>query len=67
MSSASFKRPGIKCEKCGMPFPLFLGMPDPPIKIEKLPDPFRAKCYLCSHEAIYPKSAIRTLATEGDH
>jgi predicted RNA-binding Zn-ribbon protein involved in translation (DUF1610 family) len=66
--SASFTRSGLECEKCGIPFSLFLAVRDM-VSIEKLSDPFSAKCPQCGHAATYPKSAIRTLGqpiTVGD-
>lgn len=42
MSSAGFKRPGLKCEKCGLPFALSMTGIVTTREIEKLPDPFRA-------------------------
>jgi hypothetical protein len=63
MSSAvGFTRPGLRCEKCGEPFSLFLGTGQD--RVEKLPDPFEAKCP-CGHVATYPKSAIYTLEARG--
>jgi hypothetical protein len=65
-SSAGFKRPGLKCVKCGVPFALTLAV-QPMESVKKLPDPFRAKCpsLICQHEATYPKSAIQTLVSVG--
>jgi hypothetical protein len=63
-SSAGFKRPGAACENCDKPFPLSLA-----IKgfrsVEKLPDPFVAKCYWCGHEGEYSKSDIHPLVSVG--
>ena len=63
-SSAGFSRPGLACERCGKGFSLVLGIEDFE-NIETLPDPFPAKCPLCSYEAIYPKSAIGVLLSVG--
>lgn len=63
-SSAGFNRPGAVCENCGKPFSLRLAIKDFK-SVEKLPDPFRAKCYGCGHEADYPKSAIGILTSIG--
>ena len=62
--SAGFKRPGLACVQCGLPFALTLAV-QPMELVEKLPDPFVARCPLCQHEATYPKSAIRTLVSAG--
>jgi hypothetical protein len=62
MSSAGFTRPGLKCDHCGLPFALSLGAGVIGSReVEKLPDPFQAKCPLCEHEATYPKSSISVL------
>jgi hypothetical protein len=61
MSSAGFKRPGLKCVKCGLPFALSLTGAISAKDVENLPDPFRAKCPMCQHEDTYPKSAIQIL------
>ena len=63
-SSAGFKRPGLKCVKCGLPFALSLIASNSP-KVKELPDPFPAKCLACGFEAIYPKSAIQSLVSVG--
>ena len=63
-SSAGFKRPGLKCAHCGLPFALTLAV-QPMSSVEKLPDPFQAKCPMCQHEATYSKSAIQTLVSVG--
>jgi hypothetical protein len=60
-SAAGFKRAGLKCVNCGLPFALRLAA-RPPVPVAKLPDPFPAKCPMCQHEATYPKSAIVVLA-----
>ncbi len=65
MSSAGFKRPGLKCEKCGLPFALSLIGAIGAKEVERLPDPFQAKCPMCQHEATYPKSAIQILVGVG--
>jgi DNA-directed RNA polymerase subunit RPC12/RpoP len=65
MIAAGFTRPGLQCVRCGEAFSLFLARPDAK-KVEELSDPFRAKCPLCGHEAIYPKSQIGTLAVVDD-
>lgn len=62
-SSASFTRPGLKCVKCDLPFALSLMAAE--IRVEKLPDPFEAKCPMCQHAATYPKSAIQILVGVG--
>ena len=59
-NAAGFKRPGVACQKCGAPFSLFLGVALYR-SVEKLPDPFSAKCPECGHEATYPKSQIGIL------
>lgn len=58
--SVGFTRPGLQCQNCQKPFSLFLARPDAK-KVGELSDPFPAKCPLCGHEAIYPKSEIGTL------
>jgi hypothetical protein len=58
--SAGFRRPGLSCANCGEPFALFLGV-EKMVSVEKLPDPFVAKCPQCDHQATYPKSAIGVL------
>ena len=63
MTSAGFTRPGLNCVKCGLPFALSLMASE--IRVEKLPDPFQAKCLACGHDATYPKSAIQTLVSVG--
>ena len=63
-SSAGFKRPGAACVNCNEPFSLFLAVKDFR-SIEKLLDPFQARCPMCGHEADYPKSAIGILASVG--
>ena len=66
MSSAGFNRPGIECLHCHQPFSLALGTGAMTTReVEKLPDPFLAKCPLCDQEATYPKDAIGTLAGLG--
>jgi hypothetical protein len=57
-SSAGFRRPALKCKKCGRPFPL-TG------RTEKLPDPFPAKCPACRQEGTYAKSDIQELMSVG--
>jgi hypothetical protein len=37
----------------------------PPKSVEKLPDPFLAKCLACQHEAYYPKSGIEMMVSTG--
>lgn len=64
MSAAGFKRPGLACEKCGAAFSLFEGT-EKHRSVEGLPDPFRAKCPECGHEATYPKSSIGILVAVG--
>jgi hypothetical protein len=62
--SAGFRRPGLSCADCGEPFALFLAV-EGMISVEKLPDPFLAKCPLFGHHAAYPKSAIGVLVAVG--
>jgi hypothetical protein len=70
-SAAGFIRPGLQCEKCGLPFSLFLGTNGAESqgleedRVARLPDPFEAKCWSCQHVATYPKSAIRVLVAVG--
>lgn len=59
--SGVFKRPGVACANCDEPFSLLLTTEDF-VSVEKLPDPFHAKCPACQHRSTYPKSAIRVLA-----
>ena len=61
MSGTGFTRPGLKCEHCGLPFALSLTGVMGDRDLKNLPDPFRAKCPMCQHEAIYPKSSIQAL------
>ena len=63
--ATGFKRPGLECAKCGEAFALGLAAVKNFQSVEKLPDPFQAKCPDCEEEASYPKSAIRTLAAVG--
>jgi hypothetical protein len=64
MSNAGFTRPAVKCEKCGVPFSLTLGVRDMK-SVKELPDPFLAKCPACGHQANYPKPAIQILVGVG--
>ena len=63
-SSAGFKRAGVACANCGVPFSLFLGV-EQMKSVEKLSDPFQAKCPECGDEATYRKSSIETLVAVG--
>jgi hypothetical protein len=65
MSSAGFTRPGIKCEHCGLPFSLSLTGAIGAREVKRLPDPFEAKCPMCDHTAMYPKSSIQALVAVG--
>jgi len=66
MSSAGFVRPGLNCEKCGLPFALSLGAGLVTQRdIERAPDPFPATCHMCKHQGSYPKSAIQPLVSTG--
>jgi hypothetical protein len=66
MSSAGFARPGLKCEKCGLPFALSLGAGlVTPRDIENAPDPSAATCPMCKHEGSYPKTAIQLMVSTG--
>ena len=58
MSSAEFKRPGLVCEKCDLPFALEMFAVQDMESVETLPDPFPAKCPACQHQSTYPKSSI---------
>jgi hypothetical protein len=62
--SAGFRVRGATCETCSEPFSLFRAVNDFQ-SIEKLPDPFSAKCPKCAHEADYPKSAIVVVVSIG--
>ena len=64
-SSPSFKRQGLSCAECGAPFALSPNLLQVE-SIQKLSDPFRAKCPECGHEATYPKSAIQILVAVGN-
>jgi hypothetical protein len=57
------ERPGVNCERCGDGMPLFLAV-DNFETVEKLADLFSAKCPLCDHQGMYPKSAIQILRSE---
>jgi hypothetical protein len=63
-SSAGLKRPGVTCGNCNGPFSLFLAVQDM-VSVERLTDPFDAKCPLCGHQASYPKSSIGILVAVG--
>lgn len=65
MSSATFRRPGLKCQKCGLPFALSLTGTVSASDIEKLPDPFDATCSICGHVDSYPKADIQPLVSTG--
>jgi hypothetical protein len=62
--SAGFKRPGVQCVHCLEPIALLLAVEDF-VSVEKLPDPFPAKCPLCEQEATYSKSTIGIVASVG--
>jgi hypothetical protein len=66
MSGAGFVRPGLRCEKCGLPFALSL-VADvfSERDLKKLSDPFEARCPMCKHQATYPKSSILPLMDTG--
>jgi hypothetical protein len=65
MTVAGFNRPGVTCEHCEKPFPLFLAHPD--VKnVTELPDPFQAVCPFCRQNATYPMIAIGILAAVSD-
>jgi len=60
-SPFGFRRPGVACVNCTRPFSLFLFVKKFR-SIEKLSDPFQAKCPYCGHEDDYPKSGNCILA-----
>jgi hypothetical protein len=57
-SSQGFIAPVLDCAKCGLPFALSLVRPKL-VAVDRLADPFLAKCPMCEHQASYPKSAIQ--------
>ena len=61
IAMTGFVRPGVPCQHCGEPFALALVGVQRQKEVEKLPDPFQAKCPFCQTVASYPKSAIDTL------
>lgn len=64
MWAHGFKRPGLECSHCREPFSLFLGVENF-LDIDRLPDPFPAKCPACQQESTYPKSSIGILVAAG--
>jgi len=56
-----FTRPGVTCKRCGIPFALAMFSVQSMGSVEKLPDPFEAKCPACEHQTTYEKSAISPL------
>jgi hypothetical protein len=61
MSATGFTRPGLRCEQCGLPFALSLTGIVGRREVERLPDPFEARCPMCQRTATYPKAAIQAL------
>lgn len=62
MSAAGFKRTGTECLSCHKPFALALGVKVMNAEeLEKLPDPFSAKCPHCGEENLYPRGSIGLL------
>jgi hypothetical protein len=64
MGAPIFTRPGLTCEQCGLPFALSLTGIVGAKEVERLPDPFEAKCPMCQHLTTYPKSAIQALTVQ---
>ncbi len=52
---------GVKCEQCEIPFALSLTGAVGRREVERLPDPFEARCPLCNFVGIYAKSSISDL------
>ena len=65
MNGSGFIRPGLECQQCGLPFALSLGAGVFGRKeVERLEDPFEAKCPMCGRVDIYPKSSIQNLEAQ---
>jgi len=58
------ERPGLICQKCGLPFAIGAAGEFGARRVEHLPDPFEATCSVCQHTATYPKSAIESLEAD---
>jgi len=61
---SGFKRPGVQCKQCGVPFALAMFSVQKMESIEKLPDPFEAKCPACQFQTTYAKSEVAPLVRE---
>jgi DNA-directed RNA polymerase subunit RPC12/RpoP len=57
-------RPAVVCKGCGKAFPIS-ARALPSRSVERLPDPFLARCPRCGSQATYPKTAIHILDGTG--
>lgn len=64
MSSAGFRRFGVECQNCHEAFAIQLDAMNKP-SLDKLPEPFPAKCPHCGEENLYARSVISPLVSVG--